>query len=71
MVHRVSDTDSDQSLVDFQTEKAIVAVIGDDEDSFVADMSSFGLECAAIVRDDYRHFVEALREGRIPGATAT
>ena len=30
-VHCVSDTDSDQSLVDFQTEDAIVAVIGDDE----------------------------------------
>ena len=30
-VHCVSDTDSDQSLVDFQTEEAIVAVIGDDD----------------------------------------
>ena len=70
-VHCVSDTDSDQSLVDFQTEEAIVAVIGDDEAGFVADMVDFGLEYAAIVRDDHRHFVEAFREGRIPGVTAT
>ena len=70
-VHCVSDTDSDQSLVDFQTEEAIVAVIGEDEDEFVADIAAFGLEYAAIVRDDHRHFVEAFREGRIPGVTAT
>ena len=70
-VHCVSDSDSDQSLVDFQTEEAIVAVIGNDEDDFVADVSAFGLEYAAIVRDDHRHFVEAFREGRIPGVTAT
>ena len=70
-VHCVSDTDSDQSLVDFQTEEAIVAVIGDDEADFVADIVTFGLEYAAVVRDDHRHFVEAFREGRIPGVTAT
>jgi uncharacterized protein (DUF2252 family) len=70
-VHCVSDTDSDQTLVDFQTEEAIVAVIGDDIDDFVGDVVSFGLEYAAIVRDDHRHFVEAFREGRIPGITPT
>jgi uncharacterized protein (DUF2252 family) len=70
-VHCVSDTDSDQSLVDFQTEQAIVAVIGSDEARFVADMVTFGLEYAAVVRDDHRHFVEAFRAGRIPGVRAT
>jgi uncharacterized protein (DUF2252 family) len=70
-VHCVSDTDSDQSLVDFQTEEAIIAVIGDDEDAFVATIVEFGLTYAATVRDDHRHFVEAFREGRIPGVTAT
>jgi uncharacterized protein (DUF2252 family) len=70
-VHCVSDTDSDQSLVPFQTEEAIVAVIGDRETDFVADMVEFGLDYARIVRDDHRHFVEAFREGRIPGVTAT
>ena len=70
-VHCVSDADSDQSLVGFQTEEAIVAVIGDDDDGLVSDMVSFGLEYAAVVRDDHRHFVEAFRGGRIPGVTAT
>ncbi len=70
-VHCVSDSDSDQTLVDFQTEDAIVAVIGDHADEFVDDMVSFGLEYAAIVRDDHRHFVEAFRGGRIPGVTST
>ncbi|MCV7417447.1 DUF2252 domain-containing protein [Mycolicibacterium litorale] len=70
-MHCVSDSDSDQSLVDFQTEEAIVAVIGADESAFVADIVAFGLEYAAIVRDDHRHFVEAFREGRIPGVSAT
>ncbi len=70
-VHCVSDADSDQSLVDFQTEDAIVEVIGDDIDDFAADMVSFGLEYAATVRDDHRHFVEAFRAGRIPGVSST
>ena len=70
-VHCVSDTDSDQSLVPFQTEDAIVRVIGDHDADFVADMVEFGLEYAAVVRDDHRHFVEAFREGRIPGVSAT
>jgi uncharacterized protein (DUF2252 family) len=67
----VADTDSDQSLVAFQTEEAIVGVIGDHDAEFVSDMVEFGLEYAAIVRDDHRHFVEAFREGRIPGVSAT
>ncbi|MCP9274845.1 DUF2252 domain-containing protein [Mycolicibacterium arenosum] len=70
-VHCVSDTDSDQSLVDFQTEDAIVSVIGDDEAGFVADMVEFGLTYSAVVREDHRHFVEAFRAGRIPGVSAT
>ncbi len=70
-VHCVSDADSDQTLVDFQTEDAIVNVIGRSDNGFVSDIVEFGLEYAATVRDDHRHFVEAFREGRIPGVTAT
>jgi uncharacterized protein (DUF2252 family) len=70
-VHCVSDTDSDQTLVDFQTEEAIVDVIGREVDDFVTDMVSFGLEYAVVVRDDHRLFVDAFREGRIPGVSAT
>ena len=70
-VHCVSDSDSDQSLVDFQTEEAIIEAVGDAEDDFVEDLVAFGLEYAQDMREDHRHFVEAFREGRIPGVTAT
>ncbi|OBG94337.1 hypothetical protein A5698_17255 [Mycobacterium sp. E136] len=70
-VHCVGDADSDQDVVEFQTEEAIDAVIGDHIDEFSADLVTFGLEYAAIVREDHRHFVEAFREGRIPGVTST
>jgi uncharacterized protein (DUF2252 family) len=70
-VHCVGDSDSDQSLVDFQTEEAIMAVIGEHVDDFASDIVEFGLEYAATVRDDHRHFVEAFREGRISGVTST
>ncbi len=66
-VHCVSDADSVQSLVPFQTEQAIVAAIGDRDEDFAADLVSFGLGYAAQVRDDHRHFVDAFRNGRIPG----
>ena len=70
-VHCVGDADSDQELVDFQTEDAIAERIGDRDDEFVDDMVEFGLDYAKDVREDHRHFVEAFREGRIPGVSST
>jgi hypothetical protein len=46
-------------------------VIDGHDAEFVSDMVEFGLTYAATVRDDHRHFVEAFREGRIPGVSAT
>ncbi|WP_067826867.1 DUF2252 domain-containing protein [Actinomadura kijaniata] len=66
-IHCVSDSDSDHTLVGFQVEDAITAAIGDDEEAFVEAMVAFGTEYAAIVRDDHRLFVDAFRNGRIPG----
>ena len=66
-VHCVSDADSVQSLVRFQTEDAIVAAIGDRDSEFVAELVAFGHGYAAQVRDDHRYFVDAFRNGRIPG----
>nr|WP_240746692.1 DUF2252 domain-containing protein [Cryptosporangium phraense] len=66
-VHCVSDADSEQSLVKFQTEDAIVAAVGDRDEEFAADLVAFGLGYARQVRDDHRHFVDAFRNGRIPG----
>ena len=70
-VHCVGDADSDQELVGFQTEDAIAELIGDRADEFVDDIVEFGLSYAETVRDDHRHFVEAFREGRIPGVSST
>ncbi|MEO5873629.1 MAG: DUF2252 domain-containing protein [Streptosporangiaceae bacterium] len=66
-IHCVSDRDSDQALVAFQVENAIDEVIGQDETAFVAAMVGFGMGYADVVRDDHELFVDAFREGLIPG----
>ncbi|MFC6886133.1 MULTISPECIES: DUF2252 domain-containing protein [Actinomadura] len=66
-IHCVSDSDSDHTLVGFQVEDAISAVIGADESAFVEAMVAFGMEYASVVRDDHRLFVDAFRNGEIPG----
>ncbi|GAB3688546.1 DUF2252 domain-containing protein [Actinocorallia lasiicapitis] len=70
-IHCVSDSDSDHTLVPFQVEDAIDAVIGPDESEFVAAMVAFGHGYAAVVRDDHALFVNAFREGLIPGLAPT
>ena len=66
-VHCVADKDSDASIVGFQTEDEIVEAIGDKEDEFVGEMVDFGMRYAEIARDDHRLFVDAFRNGQIPG----
>lgn len=70
-IHCVSDADSDQDLVDFQTEEAISAVIGDDPSDFVGDITEFGIAYADRVREDHALFVDAFRTGSIGGVAAT
>jgi uncharacterized protein (DUF2252 family) len=66
-VHCVSDAGSDQTLVDFQTEEAIVQAVGDRADELAADLATFGAAYGQVVRDDHRLFVDAFRNGEIPG----
>jgi uncharacterized protein (DUF2252 family) len=66
-MHCVSDTDSEQTLVDFQSEEAIAAVIGQDETEFVRSLVRFGMRYAVQTREDHRLFVNAFRNGEIPG----
>ena len=70
-IHCASDADSDESLVRFQTEYAIADALKDREDEFVADLVDFGIDYAGRVRKDHALFVDAFREGRIGGVTAT
>ena len=62
-VHCVSDEDSDEDLVDFQTEEAIIAAIDEDPDAFVDDLVDFGVDYAEKTRKDHALFVDAFRAG--------
>ncbi len=64
-VHCASDEDSDQDLVDFQVEEAVVASVGERRDELVAWVTDFATTYAERVRADHALFVEAFREGRI------
>jgi len=67
-VHCVSDVDDESTpLVDFQTEEAVAAAVAGREDELVADLVAFSHEYAARVREDHAHFVDAFREGALPG----
>ena len=70
-VHCVSDASSDHTLVNFETEKAILEAVGDDDDSFVEWLCSFGADYGELTREDHRLFVDAFRNGMIPGVEAT
>lgn len=70
-IHCVADEDSEQTLVQFQTEDAVVEAVGDRVDEFVEDITAFGLDYARRTRDDHRIFVDAFRGERIPGVSAT
>jgi uncharacterized protein (DUF2252 family) len=65
-MHCVSDSDSEQTLVDFQVEDAISSVITD-EDEFVRALTAFAMSYAQQTREDHGLFVDAFRGGQIPG----
>ncbi len=66
-VHCVADKDSDTNIVDFQTEDEIIGAVSSNEEEFVEEMVKFGIHYSEIVRDDHRLFVDAFRNGQIPG----
>lgn len=70
-VHCVSDEDSDQTLVTFQTEDAIQNVVDGRLDEFVGEIIDFGIAYAEVSREDHQLFVNAFREGEIAGVSAT
>jgi uncharacterized protein (DUF2252 family) len=69
--HCVSDTDSDHSLVNFQTEEAIAGVVDGRDDEFVEWVTRFAREYGAVVRADHALFVDAFRNDEIPGVRST
>ncbi len=69
-IHCASDEDSDQTLVDFQVEDAIVAAVQGRREEFVTWLTDFAVSYAEQVRRDHALFVDAFRSGRI-GVSAT
>jgi uncharacterized protein (DUF2252 family) len=70
-IHCVGDADSDHELVDFQTEEAITAMIGDRRAEFIADLTAFAHAYAERTRADHRLFVNAFRAGQVPGISSS
>ena len=68
--HCVSDQDSPQTLVTFQTEEAIAAAV-DDPDAFADAAVDLALAYGARVRADHARFVDAFRAGRIEAVPPT
>ena len=69
-VHCVADEDSDPAIVSFQTEDEIVEAVSGKEEEFVKEMVDFGMDYAGIARDDHQLFVDAFRNGQIPGLSS-
>jgi uncharacterized protein (DUF2252 family) len=70
-MHCVGDADSDHTLVPFQTEEAVVEMVGDRQEEFVADLVEFAHSYARRTQDDFRLFVDAFRAGAIPGISSS
>jgi uncharacterized protein (DUF2252 family) len=70
-LHCVGDADSDHTLVPFQTEEAITALIGDRREEFIADLVEFAQDYARRTQEDHRLFVDAFRAGAIPGISSS
>ncbi|SEF60760.1 Uncharacterized conserved protein, DUF2252 family [Nonomuraea solani] len=66
-MHSVADDESSHDLVDFSTEEAIVAVIGNDRSGFIGMLVDFAHRYGAQAREDHQRFVDLFRNGRLPG----
>ncbi len=66
-VHCVPDADSDHTLVPFLAEEAICAAVGHQDEAFADDLAEFAAAYGVLTREDHRLFVDAFRNGMIPG----
>ena len=63
----MSDSGSEHPLVDIEVEAKITDVIGGRNEEFAQHLTAFGAEYGALTREDHRRFVDAFRNGAIPG----
>ena len=66
-IHCVSDVTSEEDLVEFETEDALAEVLDGRHDELADWLADVGGAYARAVRDDHRLFVDAFRNGDIPG----
>jgi hypothetical protein len=57
--------------VQFQTETAIDRVVSGRRDELIADLVARGMQYAETARTDHQLFVDAFRENRFGGVSAT
>jgi uncharacterized protein (DUF2252 family) len=67
IMHAAADDESVESLVPFSTEKAIAEAIGDDDAGFEKYLTDFAHQYSAVARRDHQLFIDAFRNGQIPG----
>jgi uncharacterized protein (DUF2252 family) len=67
IMHKAADKEGGESLVPFPIDRAIDEAIGSDEAKFERFLTEFAFEYSDRVREDHRMFVDAFRNGRIPG----
>ena len=70
-IHCAADEDSTEDLVQFQTETAIDRVVSGRRDELIADLVARGMQYAETARTDHQLFVDAFRENRFGGVSAT
>ena len=51
----------------YGAEVVTAGVTGENRETFAADLAAFGAAYGGLARDDHRRFVDAFRNGRIPG----
>jgi uncharacterized protein (DUF2252 family) len=64
-IHCVSDTDSDQTLIDTSTDQAISQALAGREDEFVTSLVAFGQHYGDVARTDHQIFIDAFRNHRV------
>ncbi|MEV0645029.1 DUF2252 domain-containing protein [Phytomonospora sp. NPDC050363] len=65
-MHAVADDESQHTLVDYSTEEAITAAIGDDDEGFADMLVEFAHSYGAQARTDHQLFVDLFRNDEIP-----
>ena len=74
IAHAASGVATARSLLDYgskgDVEAKITDVIGGRDEEFARHLATFGAEYGALTREDHRRFVDAFRNGMIPGVEA-